>query len=77
MTEQIVYDSEGICPYCGDYDPEFLYSDQYEGIVTEDYECTNCNKTFTENYEIIYYETVYDDEIDNSPVGNKKTNTRW
>lgn len=51
--------------------------DQYDDIVSEDYTCIDCDKDFVENYEIVYYETVYDDEIDDTLVRNKKTNVRW
>jgi hypothetical protein len=77
MTEQIVSSSQGICPHCGGLDSEFMGSDQYDDIVSEDYTCIDCDKDFVENYEIVYYETVYDDENEDTPVVNKKTNVRW
>lgn len=77
MTEQVIFDSRGTCPYCGSFNLDYVGSDQYDDIIGEDCTCIECGKDFVENYEIIYYETVYDDENDDTPVGNKKTNVRW
>ena len=77
MVERVMDSTRGYCPYCGNSDIEYQNT-EYDGETQhEEYVCIVCDKEFVESYEVRYYQTVYDDDVQEEAKEVNKTNVRW